>query len=247
MIIFCLSSSFDSYNEKLQEAYTWKVFHYNYPNDWSSCYQPVYVANYCLELTGKIKENDTNQSLWENVHGSALFYRSYYFLELLMTYAKAYNESTSKADLGIPLRQTSDFNEPSVRSNLYDCYQLITSDLRTASGELPDLPAHVQRPSKCAAYGLLARTYLLMNQFDSALKYANKSLEIKHDLIDYNMTPCADCDITGSVTSSSNIFQKYNSETVFYTEMNGNISSHSTSRALIDTALYATYADDDLA
>lgn len=243
---FLLSSSYNSLIESYQEAYTWKLFHYNFPNDWSSCYQPVYVSNYCLELTGKIKENDANQSLWKNVHGSALFYRSYYFLELLMTYTKAYNEATSKSDLGIPLRQTSDFNEPSVRSNLYDCYQLITSDVRTAAGELPDLPAHVQRPSRCAAYALLARTFLLMNQFDSALKYANQSLEIKNDLIDYNMTPCPDCDITGSLTSSSNIFQKYNSETVFYTEMNGNISSNSTSRALIDTTLYGSYSDDDL-
>jgi tetratricopeptide (TPR) repeat protein len=243
---FLLAPSFDSYNERLQDAYTWKLFHYNFPNDWASCYQPVYVSNYCLELTGKIKENDANQSLWKNVHGSALFYRSYYFLELLMTYTKAYNEATSKSDLGIPLRQTSDFNEPSVRSNLYDGYHLITSDVRTAAVELPDLPAHVQRPSKCAAYALLARTYLMMNQFDSALKYANKSLEIKSDLIDYNMTPCGDCDITGSVTSSANVFKKYNSETVFYTEMNGHVSSHSSFKALIDTTLYDSYIDDDL-
>jgi len=243
---FLLSSSYNSLAQRYQQAYTWNLFHYNYPNDWSACYQPVYVANYCLELTGKIKENASNESLWENVHGSALFYRSYYFLELLMTYTKAYDPGTSKKDLGIPLRQSSDFNDPSVRSNLYDCYTLITSDLRTASSELPDLPAHVQRPSRCAAYALLARTFLLMNQFDSALKYANSSLEIKNDLIDYNMTPCPDCDITGSITSSSNIFKKYNSETVFYTEMNGNITTHSASRALIDTTLYASYADDDL-
>lgn len=243
---FLLSSSYNSLAERYQQAYTWKLFHYNFPNDWASCYQPVYVSNYCLELTGKIKENEANRTLWKNVHGSALFYRSYYFLELLMTYTKAYDEATSKKNLGIPLRQTSDFNEPSVRSNLYDCYTLITSDLRTASGELPDLPAHVQRPSRCAAYALLARTFLLMNQFDSALKYANSSLEIKNDLIDYNMTPCPDCDITGSITSSSNIFKKYNSETIFYTEMNGNISSHSTSRALIDTTLYQSYNDNDL-
>jgi starch-binding outer membrane protein, SusD/RagB family len=243
---FLLSASYDSYSQNLQEAYIWKRIHYNYPNDWSACYQPVYVANYCLELTGKIKENDANKSLWKNVHGSALFYRSYYFFELLMTYTKAYDEATSKKDLGIPLRQTSDFNEPSVRSNLYDCYNLITSDLRTASGELPDLPAHVQRPSRCAAYALLARTFLLMNQFDSALKYANLSLSIKHDLIDYNMSPCPDCDITRSLTSTSAIFKKYNSETIFYTEMNGNITSHSPSRALIDTVLYASYTNDDL-
>jgi len=145
---FLLSPSYNSYNQALQEAYVWKRYHYNFPNDWSSCYQPVYVANYCLELTNKIKENPSNESLWSNVHGSALFYRSYYFLELLMTYTKAYDEATSKKDLGIPLRQTSDFNEPSVRASLYDCYHLITSDLRIASDELPVLPAHVQRPSR---------------------------------------------------------------------------------------------------
>lgn len=243
---FLLQASYDAMPSYLQQSYIWEHFVYNNPNDWGYCYLPIYTANYCLEITEKEKQNGVNQSIWKNVHGSALFYRSYYFLELLMAYSKAYNEQTATSDLGIVLRQSSDFNNPSFRSSVEDCYSLIVNDLKIASEELPNLPTHVLRPSKAAAYGLLARTYLLMNRFDSALEYANLCLAIKDSLIDYNMTPCSNCDIRASLTANSAIFRKYNSETIFYTDMNGNITAHDPSRALIDTNLYINYSENDL-
>ncbi|MBO9573264.1 MAG: RagB/SusD family nutrient uptake outer membrane protein, partial [Chitinophagaceae bacterium] len=239
----------DSYNALLtsyQDIYIWQQYIVNYPNDWSACYLPVYTANYCLEVTEKQKRTPQNEATWGNVHGSALFFRSYYFLELLMQYAKAYKDSSAKIDLGIPLRTSSDFNVPSERSSVYDCYHFILNDLKTATALLPDLPAHVLRPSKCATYGLLARTYLLMNQFDSALKYSNRALSQNSSLIDYNMSPCDNCDIRAPLASTAAIFKKFNAETLFYTEMNGYGTTQGASRALVDTILYKSYMDNDL-
>ncbi|MGJ7032308.1 RagB/SusD family nutrient uptake outer membrane protein [Niabella hirudinis] len=243
---FLPSEAYNAVPSYIQEGYVWQHYVYNDPNDWGYCYLPVYTANYCLEITQKEKLNENNQFLWKNVHGSALFYRAYYFLELLMAYSKAYNAQSAKTDLGIVLRQSSDFNVASFRSSVEDCYNFIVNDLKSALLELPDLPAHVLRPSKAAAYGLLARTYLLMNRFDSALQYADRSLAIKDSLIDYNMMPCSTCDIRASLSAGSAIFKKYNKETIFYTDMNGNITAHDPSRALIDTILFNSYSNDDL-
>ncbi len=243
---FLLSDSYNSVSSYLQEAYTWAYFIYNNPNDWSYCYLPIYTSNYCLEICNNINPTTGNEKLWKNVHGSALYFRSFYFLQLLMAYSKAYDASTSATDLGIVLRLNSDFEEPSVRGSVADGYSQITSDLKIAASELPDLPEHVLRPSKCAAYSLLARSYLLMNQFDSSLKYSNLSLSLNGNLIDYNMTPCSTCDVNSLLSSTSAIFRRFNSETLFYSEMNGNVTAHSTSRGLVDTVLYNTYLENDL-
>src|SRR6266542_3597771 len=185
---FILDADINQRNEREQSVYKWIPYeNYSYPNDWSINYFPVYNANYCLDGISKIEKNISNELAWNNVKGSALFYRAYYFTQLVWTFSKAYDETTSSTDLGIALRLTSDFNVPSVRSNVKDSYDRIISDAMEAVTYLPNLPSHSYRPSKAAAYGLLARVYLTIRNYDSALKYSNLCLQIKNDLIDCNV------------------------------------------------------------
>ncbi|MEO6733990.1 MAG: RagB/SusD family nutrient uptake outer membrane protein [Ferruginibacter sp.] len=99
-----------------QKAYTWQVDLYNYPNDWAYGYNAVFNANFCLERIEKIEMTQQNKTDWNHVKGSALFYRAYYYLNLAWVFAKTYDEATSTIDLGIVLREGSDFNQPSKRS-----------------------------------------------------------------------------------------------------------------------------------
>lgn len=226
----------------LQMLYVWKPYEYYYPNDWSSNYTPVFNANYCLDMIKKISSNQDNRDSWNNVYGSALFFRAYYFLMLSWNYAKAYNEATAQNDLGIVLRKGSDFNVPSARASVQQSYSQIIADAKESIAYLPALPAHVYRPSKCAAYGLLARTYLSMRLYDSAYKYANLALEIKSDLMDFN----GDDGILGVTRALP--FQKFNKETIFYTEMSGGGASILLINTYIavDSSLYADFESDDL-
>ncbi|HEY4154728.1 MAG TPA: RagB/SusD family nutrient uptake outer membrane protein, partial [Puia sp.] len=112
----------DVYGKKI---YTWTPADYSYPNDWSGAYEPIYTSNYCLDQIQKIQKTEMNAVEWNNVYGSSLFYRSYYFLDLLWAFAKAYDSSTFETDLGIVLRTGSDFSVPSVRSNVKDCYMQV--------------------------------------------------------------------------------------------------------------------------
>lgn len=234
---FFLDNTYYSINYQYQQAYIWNLEDYIAPNDWSYAYLPVYNANYCLDMLNQISINDANKNVWDNVFGSALFFRSYSFLNLAWIYAKAYNKSTANSDLGVVLRETSDFNVPSVRSTVEETYSKVLSDAKESIKYLPDLPVHPMRPSKCAAYSLLARTYLSMREYDSAFKYADMALSVKDTIVDYNS---ADVNPGSSVP-----FKEFNPEIIFFSSMNTFIFPDM-NIAQIDTALLTSYADGDM-
>lgn len=244
---FHSTASFNALDPFLQAAYIWQRYEYNYPNDWASAYKAVTYANFCLELLDNIPVDAGNRLQWNNVKGSALFFRAYYFLQLAWQYAKAYDAATADTDLGIVLKESSDHNLPSVRASVKATYDKIINDAKAAVDYLPDLPAHAIRPSKAAAYGLLSRAYLSTRMYDSAYKYADRCLQLKSDLIDYNMAPCSGCDIVTPITATAPPFKKFNSETIFYTDMYSHVAAHYLYYgSLSDTTLYGAYGPDDL-
>ena len=225
-----------------QKRYTWRYYFFGTSNDWSSCYTPVYVSNLVLEMTKNITRTKKNAESWDNIKGSALFYRSYYFLSLLWNYAKAYDSATAGNDLGIALRLTSNFNVLSTRASNEDCYNKIIEDTKASISLLPPLPQHLLRPSKAAAYGLLARCYLSMRQYNNALLYADSCLQITDNLINYNSDE--DIDVSNPINP---VFKRFNKETIFYTEMNYNFYFYVTSGdSRIDTSLIQLYSPDDM-
>ncbi|MEJ8841493.1 RagB/SusD family nutrient uptake outer membrane protein [Lacibacter sp. H375] len=238
---FLPDANFNALPVEQQGIYTWNRGEYKFQNDWSKAYLPVYNANFCLEQLDKIPVNTTNETAWKNVKGSALFFKAYNYLNLLWVFAKAFDEAAATTDLGIVLRNSSDFNVPSVRATVLDSYNAVINDSKQAIMLLPDHPVHCMRPSKAAAYGLLARAYLSMRKYDSAFVYAGRCLQLRNELIDYN----ADSDINGSITSNVP-FKRFNKETIFYTETNTNFAIHRTSTGRIDTMLYAQYNNNDL-
>lgn len=236
---FVTDDIFNSVSPNEQSAYRWIPFDYNWQNDWSSGYVPIYVSNLCLEKIENVSQSTQNRDKWNNIKGSALFLRSYYFLQLCWQYSKAYNEQSSKTDQGIVLRLGSDFNVASIRSSVEETYQRIIQDAKESIPFLPEQPFHKLRPSKGAAYGLLARAYLSMSKFDSALKYSNLFLNLHDDLLNYN---------TDIDRSSFTPFAKFNNETVFYSEISlaqGLYIPYSF-YAFVDSALYSSYGDNDL-
>ncbi len=72
---FLLQTTYNSFSEEKREIYLWNRKEYDFQNDWSIAYEPIYNANYCLELVEKIQPTDGNIAQWENIRGSALFFR----------------------------------------------------------------------------------------------------------------------------------------------------------------------------
>jgi len=237
---FLLPEAYSSYFVAFQNIYRWVPIELKFGNDWSQGYLAIYNANLSLDLLTKVERSTSNAPAWDNIQGSALFFRAYYLLGLCSTYAKVYNEQTADHDLGVVLRLTSDFNIPSVRSSVKECYAQIIKDITQSIDLLPTYPQHVMRPSKGAALALLARTYLYMGKYELARNYVSEALKINSTLMDYN----GDAFINNLAADVP--FKRFNPETIFYSEMGSYTLVHTPDRSRIDTSLVLTYAPADL-
>lgn len=223
-------------SQPLRNTYLWldDITGSEYPNHWSRLYDMVTIANVAMESLETIN-GEGKQLAWNNVKGSALVYRAKAFLTITGYWTKAYDKNTAVADLGIPLRLNSDYNVISVRASLQETYDRILADLKTAIPLLPGVPQHVMRPSKSASYGLIARTYLLMNNYDSALAYTEKYLALKPSLLNYNNLS----------TAAAFPMPLYNAEVSMHSIISTPLILTS-SRALVDSNLYRSYHSNDL-
>lgn len=205
------------------------------PNHWSRLYDIVGVANVALESISKITPASNEQNGWNNVKGSALVYRAKSFLTVAGFWAKTYDKNTAATDLGIPLRLSSNYETRTTRSTMQETYDQIINDLKEAALILPPHPQHVMRPSEAAAFGLLARTCLMMGKYDSAGSYADKCLAISGNLLDYNTLN----------SNAATPISKFNAEVIMHSRVPVPTILLNT-KARIDSVLYQSYYSNDL-
>jgi starch-binding outer membrane protein, SusD/RagB family len=182
-------SLWQTWSSNYRNAYVWEKDIYDNtitdnPN-WNYSYRQVFYANVVLDGIDKVSSSELNTPAWNNVKGSAYFYRAEAFFNVSQLYTKPYSLAFPD-HLGIPLRLNADPNAGSVRSNLSDTYKQIESDLLNAIDYLPNIPLYKTRPSKPAAYALLARFYLVKQDYNKALNYADLCLKMYDSLLDYN-------------------------------------------------------------
>jgi hypothetical protein len=137
--------------------------------------------------------------------------------------------------MGIPLKLSADIDEPVFRASVAATYDRILNDLHAAAQLLPLTSAYKTRPNRIAAWGLLARVYLGMEEYPLAERYADSVLKYHNTLIDYNTIS----------TTAANPFTIFNAEVIFHSR-GGAASSLTQARAKIDSNLYQSYATNDL-
>lgn len=237
---FLIPSTLEKSGAFAKNVYSWKPVNIVFGYDWSRAYLPIYNSNLALEILQKNPRTQLNAQEWDNVKGSALFFRSFYYLLLTAQYGLAYDEQNSATDLGIVIRESSDFNKVSVRSSVKTCYERIIKDLEESLNYLPDFPRHSLRPSKAAAFALLARAALYKRDYTMGQKYSDLALKLRAELMDFN----GDADLN-NLTAATPI-KKFNKETIFYSEMYSGLGLHTPVYASVDTLLYASYNINDL-
>ncbi len=232
---FLLSNIWESItNQTERNIYLWKKDP-NTDQDWNSAYKVIATTNIVLDGLEKISPVIAERDAYNNVLGSALFFRSYYFYSLAQLFAKPYSSQSAASDLGIPLRATSDFSVVSERASVQETYDRILSDFKQSATLLPTQAVVKSRPTKQAAYGAIARTYLVMAQYDSAAKYAALCLDIYDALIDYNTL---DSLVPAPI-------ERFNEEVIFQLLSNQALPLVN-ARAKIDPTLYDSYHENDL-
>lgn len=224
----------------IRNAYTWnkQIFEGKSTSDWGTNYSLIAIANICLEGIAKIPVTQLNQNPYNQVKGTALFLRANSYLNLLEAFAKPYNANTADKDLGIVLKLTSSLDERVERSSVKKCYDQIISDLNEAAKLLPGQTTVQIRPTSIAAKALLARTYLLLENWTLAAQMATEALSVNSFLIDFNT-------ISTSATIPFPSLQNKNPEVIFYTEMTSGLE-YGSNGSFIDSTFYQSYHNNDL-
>jgi hypothetical protein len=159
-------------------------------------------------------------------------------------FAAAYDKDSSAINVGIPLRLTEDVQAPVVRNTVQENYDQITGDLRTAAGILPARVSltFVNRASRPAALAMLARVYLSMRKYDSAMMYADSALLMSLPVLDYNGVAAA---ITPFPRQNAEIL--YQAAFVYYGGSNAQVlSAYQYPDCFVDSTLIRSYDTNDL-
>lgn len=154
--------------------------------DWNLLYQQIFYANVVLDALNKIGINDANQTEWNRLKGSALFYRAHALYQLADEFAVPYNETSSTSMINIPVKLSSDVNERPARGSLGQLYGKIINDLNDAVNLLPVKQAWLNRPGKLATWALLSRIHLSMGEYRKSQDYADKYIDLSPSLLDFN-------------------------------------------------------------
>lgn len=205
--------------------------------EWDKAYQDLLTINLSLEGLAGIDTTAANSSTWDLAEGMGLFLRGQIFYNLAQFWAQPYHVATAATDQGIVLRTVSSTSAPTTRSTVQASYDQILTDLKASVALLPDnssagTPQAKVRPSKAAAYAMLARVYLAMGDSANLLNYADSALQLYSTLIDYNT-------VAGG-------FQLYNAETLYSTiDQEGTVGSFFGPWE-VDSALVNQYDANDL-
>ena len=188
---YMLDPYFLSLFKMFQNTYTWQKDTYEGQRDiadWNMPYTQVFYANVVLEKLKDIPVTASNMQEWNRVKGCALFFRGNAFYNLLSAFSLAYDEASAAADPGIVLRLSSDMNIKEGRASVQQSYTRALADVEEAASLLQVAlePLARNRPSRPAAYALLARMYTSMRNYDQAAVYAGKCLDLYSMLVDYN-------------------------------------------------------------
>lgn len=204
--------------------------------DWNSPYINVEYANIVLDGIAGLVAGTQNQQDYNNIKGSAMFFRAYAFYNLVSEFAKPFNSGTAESDPGIPIRLSPDISVKSIRSSILQTFTQIITDLKEAIDLLPVTPLYQTRPSKTAAEALLARVYLNMDDYSNAQVYADKALTRVNSLIDFNTLPA-------NASKPLPAFPN-NPEIIFFAT--NSIFSLAIINGLTDSVLLKSYSPNDL-
>ncbi|WP_298717079.1 RagB/SusD family nutrient uptake outer membrane protein [Chitinophaga sp.] len=177
-------------NAYLRDVYTWSpkinMLQYEQNTDWSSAYVAIFYANHALSGIDGIVPAPGEQAAWNNVKGTAHFFRAFQYYNLAQQFAFPYDKTDNPN--GLPLRLEPDVTMKIKRSTVHQTYQQILDDALKAAELLPsdNKRTNYIRPGKVAALALAAKIYLHMGEYAKAAEYADRCLAIRGDLIDFN-------------------------------------------------------------
>ena len=150
---------------------------------WSVPYEKIKGCNVIIGYTDRVYGEEAKKA---NLKGEAYTLRAYYYLFLVNMFGQPYNVGDPRQNLGVPLKLEMDVTDDLfTRNTVAEVYEQIVKDLQEGDRLLTenDMPKSIERMNHLAAKALLSRVYLYMEDWDKALEYADKVIQVKPDLL----------------------------------------------------------------
>ena len=146
--------------------------------EWASFYTRISVLNSILEEAPNCKiKKDAEREQLSRVLGECYYLRAWNYFMLANIYGAAYDKSNLNDGASVTLKLDPAIEDKKfARASTGEVYQQIVRDLTQAAtlleqGSVLESKVHV---TAAAAYALLSRVYLYMEEYDLAVKAANK-------------------------------------------------------------------------
>lgn len=180
---------------KGQRVYTWQPdpmvdSEMNEINDvnWSSTYKKIAALNSIIVTAEEMRPQESDQQLVNRVQGEAYFLRAQYYFWLANLYGRPYCKATATTDGCVPLKVTEAVEDRYFsRNSCQEVYTQMVSDLQHAVDLLRGIGQTTKyRTNQAAAFALLSRVCLYMEDYEGAVNYADSVLKQHYALKDLN-------------------------------------------------------------
>ncbi|WP_316799754.1 RagB/SusD family nutrient uptake outer membrane protein [Pedobacter frigidisoli] len=213
-----------------------------YDYNWTRMYQRIAALNAIIYKARDLKGSDDQQIL-NRVEGEALFLRAGYYFFLVNLYGMPYNKATASTDAGVPLKISESISDKYYsRDAVGKVYDQILTDLNQSSELLAGTTQpNIYRVRQAAAFAMLSRVNLYMENYQAAVDAADKVLAAGYSLTDLNSYVAGTS--FSSPQSPENIFSQgsYLTYDVFVDESSGFNNSYKASPDLL-----SSFASTDL-
>lgn len=147
---------------------------------WTDAYEAlVNVNNILYYYPSLVEAYPKSEDELRIIKAEALFLRALIHFDLVRVYAQPYNYTTDASHIGIPvLLKTPGSDDDVPRSTVKETYTQILKDLKESETLFADNLSgeSTYYASKNAVYGLLARTYLYMENWAEAVQYSSLAI-----------------------------------------------------------------------
>lgn len=155
------------------------------PAAWGDLYNSICNAN--VIINNVMATTDGAPAARASTLAEALVIRADCYFMLLTLFAKAYNPATAANDPGLPLVHSTNVTDKAPpRSSVQTTLDTIVTNVTDAIAALPLTNLNKYRPTKYAAYSLLSRVYLYMQDYANTKKYTDLALTAPHSMINFN-------------------------------------------------------------
>ncbi|WPR77500.1 RagB/SusD family nutrient uptake outer membrane protein [Algoriphagus sp. NG3] len=212
-------------------------------DSWSSPYSRIFRINLVLEESLSIISGSAEEEKQlEEIRARAKFLRAYHYFDLLEMFSHPILNEDDLDRHAIPLKLTPSIDEIKGLATSREVFMQIITDLIEAAEVLPESNLDLLRPSKAACYGLLARIYLQLKEYEKVLENVEKSLEIRSDLLDFNTVPEL---LNIPLPRNTYPIPRFNTE-VFMHLQSISYSFQNSAQTFVSPEIYGTYDEDDI-